>query len=176
MLSRASRENMVVVKDGNLGQQFINELKQRVFLNQDLPKKIDMWGDPIKQTPEGRNAWVYAVDPTKFKTVDMDSRTYKVFDIFQKVGDFDVIPPIPSNKFNFNGQTFALDKDQYTEFLILVGKKRALLFDAVLSSGNFDKMPDKGKVDMVKAIYADGQAMAKNEFIRSQGLLARKAP
>ena len=59
---KAEREFMPAYSDFEVGEgRLVNVIKDRLFIQTDIPPKVDWKGDPIKQTPEGSSPFFYNV-------------------------------------------------------------------------------------------------------------------
>ena len=67
---------------------------------EDLPKKIDIWGREIPQTPEGADPVMYNFfDFTKSREATYDKTTLAIYKLFKETENGDVIPPKPLEQF-----------------------------------------------------------------------------
>jgi hypothetical protein len=165
-LNRATRRELPELRDEKISTRFLNVLKSKTFATGDLPSKIDLWGEPVRQTPDDRSALLYHLfDVTKARNISADRTSYDVFKLWQKTGDSDVIPSIPGKT-----QTYEIDGEsakvkltplQYERLQKYVGRSRKALVDAYLD-GNEDGNEDK--IASLKAIYKEGFESGKEQF------------
>ena len=78
---KATREYMPAYSDFEVGEgRMINVIKDRLFLQTDIPPKVDWKGDPIKQTPEGSSPFFYNVfDVTNARQGTSDPVTIEMY-------------------------------------------------------------------------------------------------
>jgi hypothetical protein len=161
-VNRATRQELPELRDENISKRFLNVLKSKTFMTGDLPSKIDLWGEPIKQTPEGRNAVLYHLfDVTKARDISADQTSYDVFKLWQETGDSDVIPSIPSKTQKYDDLKVKLTPLQYERLQKYVGRSRKALVDAYLD-GNEDSNEDK--IATLKDLYEEGLQNGKDQF------------
>ena len=78
---KATREYMPAYSDFEVGEgRMVNVIKDRLFLQTDIPPKVDWKGDPIKQTPEGSSPFFYNVfDVTNARQGTSDPVTIEMY-------------------------------------------------------------------------------------------------
>ena len=78
---KAEREYMPAYSDFEVGEgRLVNVLKDRLFIQTDIPPKRDWKGDPIKQTPEGSSPLFYNVfDITNARQGTSDPVTVEMY-------------------------------------------------------------------------------------------------
>jgi hypothetical protein len=104
-----------------------NIVKERYGNTKDLPINYDMWGKPIKLTPEGSNPYFYHVlDIFRTQKILQDKNTYYVFDLHKKTGDNSVIPSSVTDIIKDEGGLYKkLTPEQESELERMVGEERA---------------------------------------------------
>lgn len=165
-LNRVARQNLPELRDDALSKRLLNVLKVKTFTSGDLPSKIDLWGQPIKQTPEGRNALMYHLfDVTKAREISADQTSYNVFKLWQETGDNDAIPAIPSRTQTYNSEGESvkakLTPKQFERLQKYVGTARKSLVDSYLSDTNDN---NEDKIVTLKDLYEEGLYAGKEQF------------
>ena len=104
-----------------------NIVKERYGNIEGLPINYDMFGKPIKLTPEGSNPYVYHVlDIFRTQKILQDKNTYYVFDLYKKTNDKSVIPSSVKDIIDEEGGLYTkLTPDQQSELQRIVGEERA---------------------------------------------------
>ena len=89
---KAEREFMPAYSDFEVGEgRLVNVVKDRLFIQTDIPPKVDWKGDPIKQTPQGSSPFFYNVfDITNARTGTSDPVTIEMYRLAM---DNEGIPP-----------------------------------------------------------------------------------
>ena len=156
-------------------EQWGNIISERLGNIEDLPIKYDMWGKPIKLTPEGSNPYVYHVlDIFKTQKVLQDKNTYYVFDLYKKTGDNSVIPTSVKDIMKEEGGVYPkLNPAQKSELQRIVGEERAKYVEGkkggALSMKNYDPNNDseeywERQIKKLKSAYKLGLMSGKRRF------------
>jgi len=163
-ISKAGDEYIRDTKGVDLSDSFVSFFKNRMFMGEDLPSKITLWGEKVPNVPNpDKNAYVhYLLDVTNKKTVDTEYFGYKIYDLWKKTNDSNVLPTPPSNTIQIRGEKILLSSDLYEEYQINVGKYRKSLIRGMVESSTFKDMPDEQKIKTLTKLYSDGQAAGKN--------------
>jgi hypothetical protein len=125
-----------------------NIVKERYGNLEGLPINYNMFGKPIKLTPEGSNPYVYHVlDIFRTQKILQDKNTYYVFDLYKKTGDKSVIPSSVKDIIDEEGGLYTkLTPDQKSELQRIVGEERAKYVNGdrggSLSLKNYDPTND----------------------------------
>jgi hypothetical protein len=172
--NKASRENMVDPKTDDSLQLFANVLKSKMpeFAREaigaeELPLKRDMWGNPVKQTPEGANPFLYNfLDFTRSRVVPSDESNLALYRLWKETGNADVLPSVPSRNVMDKKITYQLDQNQYAIYQEYVGQRRKALVDNLFQSATFDGMDADFKIKALGKAYERGAEDGKRQFLK----------
>jgi hypothetical protein len=172
--NNASRENMVDSRTDDSLQLFANVLKKKMpqFMREavgaeELPLKRDMWGEPIKQTPEGANPFLYNfLDFTRTRSVPSDETNLALYKLWKETGNDDTLPSVPSRDVMDKKITYRLDESQYSIYQEYVGQRRKALTDNIFQSATFDGMDSDFKIKALKRAYERGSEDGKRQFLK----------
>jgi hypothetical protein len=172
--NKASRENMVDPKTDDSLQLFANVLKSKMpeFAREaigaeELPLKRDMWGNPVKQTPEGANPFLYNfLDFTRARVIPSDESNLALYRLWKETGNADVLPSIPSRNVMDKKITYQLDENQYAIYQEYVGQRRKALVDNLFQSATFDGMEPEFKIKALEKAYERGAEDGKRQFLK----------
>jgi hypothetical protein len=129
-------------------EEWANIVQERYGNLEGLPIKYDMFGKPIKLTPEGSNPYVYNVlDIFRTQKILQNKNIYYVFDLYKKTGDMSVIPNSVKDIIDEEGGLYTkLTPDQKSELQRIVGEERAKYLNGdrggSLSLKNYDPTND----------------------------------
>jgi len=183
-VSRYLNENMpdkIQVKDiegGDFGVKSYNIFKEVVKRKwpggaENLPSKINVWGEPVPQTPEGVDPFIYNfIDPTRPRKVTYDDVTLAIYDLYKKTGKTDGIPQVPERDLQvFKRRTgerarFRLDPLLYEEYASAVGKANRLVAEQLLGDKGFRRLIPEEQVKMLSNAYNKASKTAREDFIR----------
>lgn len=172
--NKASRENMVDPKTDDSLQLFSNVLKSKMpeFMREaigaeELPLKRDMWGNPVKQTPEGANPFLYNfLDVTRSRVVPSDESNLALYRLWKETGNADALPSVPSRNVMDKKITYQLDESQYAIYQEYVGQRRKALVDNLFQSATFDGMDADFKIKALGKAYDRGAEDGKRQFLK----------
>jgi hypothetical protein len=172
--NKASRENMIDPRTDDSLQLFANVLKSKMpeFAREaigaeELPLKRDMWGNPVKQTPEGANPFLYNfLDFTRSRVVPSDETNVALYKLWKETGNPDVLPSVPSRDVMDKKVTYRLDENQYPIYQEYVGQRRKALADNLFQSATFDGMDTDFKVKALEKAYERGAEDGKRQFLK----------
>ena len=172
--NKASRENMIDPKTDDSLQLFANVLKSKMpefareaFGAEELPLKRDMWGNPVKQTPEGANPFLYNfLDFTRSRIVPSDESNLALYRLWKETANADVLPSVPSRNVMDKKITYQLDENQYAIYQEYVGQRRKALVDNLFQSATFDGMEPEFKIKALQKAYERGAEDGKRQFLK----------
>ena len=172
--NKASRENMVDPKTDDSLQLFANVLKSKMpeFAREaigaeELPLKRDMWGNPVKQNPEGANPFLYNfLDVTRSRTIPSDESNLALYRLWKETGNADALPSVPSRNVMDKKITYQLDENQYAIYQEYVGQRRKALVDNLFQSATFDGMDADFKIKALGKAYERGAEDGKRQFLK----------
>lgn len=168
---RASNEYMRDIYSDDQAETFANIVAEKVGNVEDLPIKYDMWGKPIRQTPEGSDPYLYQmVDIFRTQEILNDKLTYYVFDIQRKTGDDAAIPGTVADSFNKKDFKIKLNKQEKSELAKLIGEERRKLTERVLKTYNPQTSDPEKFIPRLQRAYEVGATRARNKFKKQKGI------
>lgn len=181
-ISKSHDDFIREVRGQDFSETFVNTFKNKMFMGDELPTKVTLWGEHAPNVPKGKNGYVYyLLDVTKNKQVDIGSFGYKIYDLWQtsKVDDKlkdiadDAIPSLPSNKISVYGQSFTLNPKMYEQYQMYVGKERKGLVESYVNSDEYEQASKEDKIKTLQGLYSDGQDSGKWLFIENTPEISR---
>lgn len=173
VMSRATREYKPEFREDTFRKQMENIVRTKLGvagLDDYLPLKRGLWGEPMRETPEGRNAILYHFfDVFKNKQVTSDPVPLELFRLWRKTTDTRVIPSLPERSLTIGGNTYMLNADQHSRYAELVGQSRRQITDAIVINPNFHNLPDEKKIDLLDRVYRSGLQRGKALFWQEVG-------
>lgn len=173
-LNKGWRENMRNPYTKDTIETFLNVTKERIQIGEpdDLPMRIDIWGQPVKQTPEGSNPIIYqAIDPFRTQSMLNDPLTLKVFDLYRKTDNLDAAPsPVPKY-ISIRGEKRDLTPKEFQELSQIIGLERKKYAEIVLA----DYKPNQHDrleyfIDRLKVAYRKGSERGIRIFRRDRNM------
>jgi hypothetical protein len=169
-VNRAVSQYAREVKDDALDKRLHNVLVQRFGLfttaEDKLPFKRDVWGRPLRATPEGANPWIYQMfDVGKSRTIPDDPIKLEIYNLSRRTGDLRAIPTPPDASVIIRGKTYQLDAHQKSRLEELVGQQRETLAQRVINA-RFLTARDPVKLAILERVWAMGNARGQALFYR----------
>ena len=179
-VSRSMRETMpekFQIKDvpGDGVERMINVfgevLSRRLpSMDEDMPRRIDIWGREVPQTPEGADPIAYNFfDVTKGREVSYDPITLGIYKIFKATDDGDVVPPKPLRNFTLDNVKYRLDPELYEDYARMRGRANRRAAEAMFDDKTFKRMKDEDKVVVLRSAYAQVGDDVRKQFISKYG-------
>jgi hypothetical protein len=142
---------------------------------EDLPRKIDIWGREIPQTPEGADPVMYNFfDFTKSREATYDKTTLAIYKLFKETENGDVIPPKPLEQFMIGNEKYRLSPELYEKYSKIRGRANRAAAEALLGDSGFKRLGSEDKVRALKSAYSQVGSDARNEFlIRNESRIKR---
>jgi hypothetical protein len=164
---------MVDIKSDNKLQGFQNVLKSKMpefaanALNlEKLPLTRNMWGEPVKQTPEGENPFFYNFfDVTRSRSVKSDESNLFLYKLWKDTRNPDVLPSVPDRNITIKGTTYRLTEEQYVDFQEEVGRRRKALVDRDVESATFIIANPEFQIKRLKNNYDKGFDDGLRQFL-----------
>ena len=133
---------------------------------EDLPKKIDIWGREIPQTPEGADPVMYNFfDFTKSREATYDKTTLAIYKLFKETENGDVIPPKPLEQFMIGNEKYRLSPELYEKYSKIRGRANRAAAEALLSDDGFKRLGSEDKARALKSAYSQVGSDARKEFL-----------
>jgi hypothetical protein len=176
-VSRSMRESLpdkIQIKDveGEGPERAINlfgeVLKRRLpGADEDLPRRIDVWGREIPQTPEGADPVAYNfLDVTKGRNATYDPITIEIYRLFKETEDGDVIPPKPQRNFTIDNVKYRLSPELYEEYSKVRGRANRRAAEELFKSKEFRSLTKEEKVVAIRNAYAQVGDDARIQFLQ----------
>ena len=142
---------------------------------EDLPKKIDIWGREIPQTPEGADPVMYNFfDFTKSREATYDKTTLAIYKLFKETENGDVIPPKPLEQFMIGNEKYRLSPELYEKYSKIRGRANRAAAEALLGDDGFKRLGSEDKARALKSAYSQVGSDARKEFlIRNESRIKR---
>lgn len=164
-VSVASDEYIRDTRDDKLMTAMANTFKAKMFMGDQLPARVNVWGEKVTGNPEGRNRMVYYLfDVTKFKEVDQESYKYKIYKAWKDSGfNNDYLPGSPKREVTVKDIRIKLNAEQYEKLATFVGEQRAR------SVGRYASIHEKLDLEKLQAAYEKGLKDGKKKFLMDMG-------
>jgi hypothetical protein len=170
-VAKASDDYLRDTNDESFLQRLKNVYKAKMFMGDELPPKVSLWGDKVTGNPEGRSKYAYYLfDPSKFKNISTDDFRYRLYTAFKTDYDGEWLPSMPQRSIDVKGETVKLTPKQYAELCIDVGKERAALVSSYINSQIGAEKDNKTVKEELKMRYKEGYDLGKEKFMIQNGM------
>lgn len=169
-VSKSSDEFIRDTYNRDIVERLKSTYMSKLFLGDQLPPKVNLWGEKVTGNPEGRDKFLYYLfDPTKFKEVDTDSYKYKLYESWKEDNfNNDWLPSLPKRSVSVKGINMQLTPEEYEKFATYVGEMRANSTSAYINS-SFRFHDKEQRVKKLKKYYEEGMKMGKKKFLMEMG-------
>lgn len=165
-ISRASTGEVKNTRDMTLGDEIANMFKYKMFMGDELPARVTLWGKKVANAPEGRGKYAYNLfDVTKYRNVDTDNFGFKLYEQWNKTKNGDWLPTIPTKNLSINGEKVTLTPKELEQFQIYVGQERKALVEAYVNSESWETDTEEERLDTLKSLYEEGRDNGKTIMI-----------
>ena len=162
-ISQASDEVIRDTRDKDNWTAMQNVFKKNLFQGDKLAARVNLWGEKITGSPEGRDRMLYYLfDVTKFKEVDTDSFKYKLYQKWKenKFND-EWLPAMPKRTISVKGVQVPLTNEEYEQLATEVGTSRAYKVGAYFSG----RKQERVKLEDIQKRYTDGYNHGRRKFL-----------
>jgi hypothetical protein len=171
--------------DGTLtNNSFVNAVRAKLGMTDNLPLRRDLLGRPIPRTPYGAISWLYQLfDVTKVQKIANDPIMREIYMVYTATGDAAAIPSIPDDKIMLPGNPVTrkgpiakdLNRKEYERYSELVGQARLdIVQKRLFPSNQYQRATPEHKLKMLNNAWQSGADEGKNKFIKE--LLNRPVP
>lgn len=171
-LARAEYEYIPELRGDTLRDTLKNIWDFKTF---QLPKddravlKRDLWGEPVKRTPEGVNPYIYQfVDVSKTSGKSRDQFKENLIKIFNESDNPGAYPSLPDRNMTLQGVTAKLEPKDYETLQALTGRLRRQEAEPVVLDPGFNAIPAGERVAELEKIYSTAYRDAKETLLASE--------
>lgn len=165
-LNRVTWDYLPERKGDTRMDSFANIWKAKLFQADELPLKRDMFGRPIKATPDGTTPIAYQlIDVTKSREIPNDPKIRAIWNVYNATLDSGVIPntidrTIKDPKLGKRDLTVK----EYNRLQELVGKYRGAYLDALTKTPAWLRAGQEARAKQLKDIWSDSRERALTAF------------
>ena len=169
-ITRADREFKPNLDEKKIGKQFENVVRNRLGIfgaDDKFPLKRDYWGEPVRETPEGANPWLYhLLDVTKGQVVTDDPVSLELYRLWRETSNSKALPSLISGEVKNRNLTYPLNTAQTSRLQELVGKERRAIVDQIVKNPAYFERPNDKRIEVLNRAYRSGMERGKRMFLR----------
>lgn len=150
----------------------INKLKYKIpFLRETLEPMTDIWGNEVKQTD---NMMKRAVEtflaPYSKKDNIATEVDAELKELYGETGDDGIIPNIPNNHINYDGEKYEMSAAEYTEYKKTYGQTASNLLEMLFETTTYQNADSEIRAEMVNKVYDYAREKAKKQYFTKNGV------
>ena len=168
--SKASDDYVRSTKAEMFSDELINTFKAKMFMGDELPTKVNLWGESVKGAPADKSKFVwYMFNATKGRKIDADSYNFKIYEFWNSIEDDKTqkgaLPSFPRDYLTINKEKVKLSPKLYEEYQMMVGKNRGVLVEQYTNSPDWKTDDEDTKIKTLKTLYEEGASNGKEALI-----------
>lgn len=158
--------------DFELVDETINKLKYKIpFLRETLEPSTDIWGNEVKQSEAViERALENFIAPYSRKENIATEIDAEIKDLYAQTGDDGIIPNIPNNSVNYDGEKYKMSAREYTDFKKTYGQTASDLLEELFETMTYQNATAEERVDLVNEVYDYASDTAKLEYLEKEGV------
>lgn len=154
------------------GEETLNKIKYKIpGLRNTLEPATDIWGNEIKQSDNvlerGFEAFLSPASRKEYITTAVDE---EIKDLYGQTGDAGVMPSIPDNYINYDGNKYEMSAKDYTEYKELYGQTAFELMEKLFDTETYKNADSETRADMVNRVYDYARDNAKLKYFTKFGV------
>jgi len=149
-----------------------NKLIYKVpFLRETLEPTTDIWGNEVKQS-ENLFTRVFEnfIAPYSRKESIATEIDEELKDLYSQTGDNGILPSIPYNYVNYDGEKYNMSAEEYTEYKKTYGQTANDLLEDLFRTTTYQRATAEERTEMVNKVYDYARDEAKLEYLEKEGV------
>ena len=173
VMDDTKRSTKVAANSGfKMFDETINKLKYKIpGLRETLEPSTDIWGNEVKQTENMfERTFESFIAPYTRKESIATFIDDEIKDLYSQTGDSDLIPDIPKNYINYNGNKYKLSAKEYTEYKKIYGQTANDLLEDLFRNSSYQQASVEEQAKMVNEVYDYAADKAKRKLLTLWGI------
>lgn len=154
------------------GEELYNQIIYKIpGLRETLEPSTDIWGNEIKQSEDLlQRAFENFISPYARKESIATEIDEELKDLFSQTGDNGILPNIPSNYVNYNGEKYNMSAEEYTDYKKTYGQTANDLLEDLFRTATYGRATAEERTEMVNKVYDYARDEAKLEYLGKEGV------
>ena len=153
-------------------EETYNKLIYKIpFLRETLEPTTDIWGNEVKQNENlFTRAFENFIAPYSRKesiATDIDN---ELKDLYSQTGDNGLLPSIPYNYVNYDGEKYNMSAEEYTDYKKAYGQTANDLLEDLFRTTTYKNATSEERADMVNDVYDYARDEAKLDYLGKEGV------
>ena len=154
------------------GEETLNKIKYKIpGLRNTLEPTTDIWGNEVKQSDNvlarGFEAFFSPANRKEDITTAVDE---ELKDLYGQTGDAGVMPSIPDNYINYDGNKYEMSARDYTEYKEAYGQTAFDLMEQLFDTETYKNADSETRADMVNRVYDYARDEARKGYFTKFGV------
>lgn len=169
-----TKRSTKVAGDSNMKvlEETYNKLIYKIpGLRQTLEPSTDIWGNEVKQSEDLlQRAFENFISPYSRKENIATEIDAELKDLYSQTGDTGILPSIPSNYVNYDGEKYNMSAKEYTDYKKTYGQTANDLLEDLFRTTTYKNATSEDRTDMVNDVYDYARDLAKQEYLNKEGV------
>ena len=154
------------------GEELYNQLIYKIpILRETLEPTLDIWGNEVKQN---ENLFIRAfenfISPYTRKESIATEIDEELKDLYSQTGDTGILPSVPSNYVNFDGEKYNMSAEEFTDYKKTYGQTANDLLEDLFKTTTYKNSTSEDRTDMVNDVYDYARDIAKKDYLAKEGV------
>lgn len=153
-------------------EETYNKLIYKIpFLRETLEPTTDIWGNEVKQTKNiMQRAFENFIAPYSRKESIATEIDNELKDLYSQTGDNGLLPSIPYNYVNYDGEKYNMSAEEYTDYKKAYGQTANDLLEDLFRTTTYKNATSEERADMVNDVYDYARDEAKLDYLGKEGV------
>ena len=140
-------------------------------LRETLEPTLDIWGNEVKQSENlMQRAFENFISPYTRKESIATEIDEELKDLYSQTGDNGILPSVPYNYVNFNGEKYNMSAKEFTDYKKTYGQTANDLLEDLFRTTTYQRATSEERTEMVNKVYDYARDEAKLEYLNKEGL------
>lgn len=153
-------------------EETLNKLKYKIpGLRETLEPSTDIWGNEVKQNENlfGRAFENFIAPYSRRENIATDIDA-ELKDVYAETGEDELLPSIPYNYLNYNGEKYKMSAKEYTEYKKMYGQTANDMLYELFDTSTYKFSSPEEKSDMIERVYDYARDEANREYLAKEGV------
>jgi len=153
-INRMNQEYAPNLKGKDLEETFKNVLLDKTFQTDGLPLKYDLAGNAVRNTPEGKNPFIFQIlNPFSAAKPQVSPVFQELIKVFKESEDTDVIMSNPKELLDYDGKRYRMSIEEMNNFVMVRQPLYVEELADVFSKDKYINGTTEEKVELIKRAY-----------------------
>lgn len=140
-------------------------------IRETLQPTTDIWGNEVKQNENlFTRAFENFIAPYARKDSIATEIDEELKDLYSQTGDTGILPSIPSNYVNYDGEKYNMSAEEYTDYKKIYGQTANDLLEDLFRTTTYKNATSEERTDMVNDVYDYARDEAKLDYLAKEGV------